>query len=458
VARRAGAIGDPWSTAPAAAGAGGGLFCLNCLADKNQFYYDSFVVDGTFRRNTVEEVGGDSGWHCGALRGRILSNAFKNQCGLYGAYLLIEGPSRVGWNTFTDTWCDLGEYFARISLRGSMEFFHNTLYNANLDACLATQAGEPAPGFFHAWDNIFHGEMAFYQDPTGSFCSSQGGAGPLTPIPSSAIRIECNIAEGPGLAIESSDGDCDTCAFAGRIDICGMILNDSEWNPVQDYDLRLQTTSEALPGNSPVGCPDTLGALGVGCAPLPVLLQRFGVERRGDGVRLYWSTPVDITVTGFRIRREADGALETLTPVPIPPCGSCEYLDRNPPAADRLTYTLVLLFANGEEDTALLGSIEGPANTVGDTRPRLGSPVPNPVRGVNTVAFTLPQRSGPAVLELLDASGRLRATLWEGSGPGEHRVVWDRRDPAFRTLSSGIYLLHLRTPNGDAGRKILLLE
>jgi hypothetical protein len=462
----AGDAGDPWSTRPAAAGAGGGLFCLNCLVDKNHFYFGSaavggsFVVDGTFRRNTAEGPGAGM-WGCGALRGRILNNAFKNTCGAYDPYLLLAGPSRVGWNTFTDTPCDMGAEFAKIGIHGSMELFHNTFYNVSVDACLATEAGEPTPGFFRAWDNAFHGGVTLHEDPAGTFCASQGGVRPLTPIPPSAIAVTCNIAEGAGVQIESAAGtsDCDSCVFAGRIDICGPIIDeDNEWNPIQDYDLRLQTTSQALPENSPVGCPDTLGALGVGCAPLPVLLQRFGVERLERGVRLYWSTPVDVTVSGFRIRRDADGVSEMLTPSPLAPCGACEYLDENPPPADRLEYTLILVFPSGEEDTAFLGSIEGAAGAPEGARPRLWNPVPNPVRGETEITFSLPRGSGPGVLELLDPAGRHRATLWEGSGAGDHRIRWDRRDRAFRTLSSGIYLLHLRTRHGDAGRKILLLE
>lgn len=83
---------------------------------------------------------------------------------------------------------------------------------------------------------------------------------------------------------------------------------------------------------------------------------------------------------------------------------------------------------------------------------------PVPARGGASLAFTLPA-AGPAILELLDVSGRRVARLAEGAfEAGRHVARWDGRDENGRTVSPGVYFVRLVTASGTAVRRVPVLH
>ncbi len=83
---------------------------------------------------------------------------------------------------------------------------------------------------------------------------------------------------------------------------------------------------------------------------------------------------------------------------------------------------------------------------------------PNPFNPKVDIAFEITE-TGPAVLRLYDLGGSRVATLAEGRfGKGAHRVAWRGISDDGISLPSGIYLLHLNTPDGEATRKLTLLR
>lgn len=85
-------------------------------------------------------------------------------------------------------------------------------------------------------------------------------------------------------------------------------------------------------------------------------------------------------------------------------------------------------------------------------------PFPNPFNPSTTVRFTLP-REGRARVDVYDVAGRLVHTLIDGRLPaGAHEARWDGVTRRGRLAGSGIYFLRLRTPWGEATRRLVLVR
>jgi hypothetical protein len=98
---------------------------------------------------------------------------------------------------------------------------------------------------------------------------------------------------------------------------------------------------------------------------------------------------------------------------------------------------------------------------VGGARPSdfaLGRAYPNPFNSDVVVPFRL-DAAGRAELVVYDVLGQPVATLastWFDAG--SHRVTWDGRNAAGRTVASGVYVVRLRADSGQAVTRLLLLR
>ena len=84
---------------------------------------------------------------------------------------------------------------------------------------------------------------------------------------------------------------------------------------------------------------------------------------------------------------------------------------------------------------------------------------PNPFNPRTTISFSLPA-DGAVELDIFDARGRLVRRLIDGAArvAGEHRVAWDGRDDAGRTLPAGVYLVRLRGAGAASTTKLTLAK
>ncbi len=99
-----------------------------------------------------------------------------------------------------------------------------------------------------------------------------------------------------------------------------------------------------------------------------------------------------------------------------------------------------------------------PVVSSGAVRGLLAQNSPNPFASATSIEFELP-READVKLRVYDAAGRRVRTLLEGSRPsGVHRVEWDGRDAAGRSVASGVYLYRLETPAGTETRKAVRLD
>jgi 1,4-alpha-glucan branching enzyme len=83
---------------------------------------------------------------------------------------------------------------------------------------------------------------------------------------------------------------------------------------------------------------------------------------------------------------------------------------------------------------------------------------PNPARGALRIGFVLP-RAGQVDLSVFDTQGRRIATLQHGVlEAGAREVAWDGRDASGGRAAPGLYLVCLRTAEGTATRRAVVVR
>lgn len=102
----------------------------------------------------------------------------------------------------------------------------------------------------------------------------------------------------------------------------------------------------------------------------------------------------------------------------------------------------------------LVTSVDTPAPTAAYVRQN----VPNPFNPVTTIAFGLEQPSYVS-LKVYDATGRLVRIIVDSNRPGGHYTeVWDGKNAAGRTVSSGVYFYRFETGSLTRTMKMILLK
>ena len=141
-------------------------------------------------------------------------------------------------------------------------------------------------------------------------------------------------------------------------------------------------------------------------------------------------------------------------------------------AADTGTYRVVYLgfgfeaINNATDRAALMGAamdwlLPDLTGLPGEAAPmamRLDQNMPNPFNPKTEIRFTLPS-AGEVSLDVFDVEGRRVRTLAAGDhAAGEHRVTWNGRDDAGRSMSSGVYFYKLSGATDSQMKKMLLLK
>jgi hypothetical protein len=122
---------------------------------------------------------------------------------------------------------------------------------------------------------------------------------------------------------------------------------------------------------------------------------------------------------------------------------------------------LVVLDGSGEVPVALVNQEPGTVDAPLPPRAPRGLALaiaPNPARGAVSFAVTLPA-SGAVEADLYDLGGRRVATLARGErDAGEHTFRWDGRDVNGATAPAGLYLVRVRTPDGERRGRLVWLR
>ena len=90
--------------------------------------------------------------------------------------------------------------------------------------------------------------------------------------------------------------------------------------------------------------------------------------------------------------------------------------------------------------------------------PQLAQNAPNPFNSETVLSYFL-HAPGPARLEVFSLTGQRVAVLRQGpQQAGYHRLRWNGRDDAGRSVASGMYLYRLVTNEAVLTRKLMLLR
>ncbi|MCP4710465.1 MAG: T9SS type A sorting domain-containing protein [Planctomycetes bacterium] len=88
----------------------------------------------------------------------------------------------------------------------------------------------------------------------------------------------------------------------------------------------------------------------------------------------------------------------------------------------------------------------------------LGQNYPNTFNPNTTLAFSLPY-SSEVKIKIFNTNGQLIKSLLNRTIPtGHHEVNWDGSDEGHNSVSSGIYLYQMETPEFKQTRRMLLLK
>ncbi len=116
---------------------------------------------------------------------------------------------------------------------------------------------------------------------------------------------------------------------------------------------------------------------------------------------------------------------------------------------------------NGEQDVwycritpALLAAPDAAPRPV-----RLAAPAPNPSSGETALRFEVPSAGAQVRLVVLDAAGRVVATLVDGWRPGgPSGATWDGRDDAGHPARPGLYFCRYDADGASESRKLMRLR
>ncbi|MFQ5652442.1 MAG: FlgD immunoglobulin-like domain containing protein [bacterium] len=192
--------------------------------------------------------------------------------------------------------------------------------------------------------------------------------------------------------------------------------------------------------------------------PLPVELISFSAAA-GDGeIILRWETATETDNFGFDIERSVDqqqwrkiGFVAGHGTTALPQTYIFSDTDVT---ANRYFYRLKQIDRDGQfeysEPTEVV--LAAPNGF------ELAQNYPNPFNPATTIPFTVPE-AGDVTLSIYDIGGRQIRNLVRGRmSAGQHKVAWDGRDDAGRTVASGMFLYELEAGAFRQVRKLLLLR
>jgi hypothetical protein len=218
-----------------------------------------------------------------------------------------------------------------------------------------------------------------------------------------------------------------------------------------NYELALD--SPCAPANN--GCGEQIGALGVGCGPVPVMFAAVHATAHKGAVEIRWDLIADEPVAGFDIYRSAgvsDKELRLNTAGPVAP-GERTYRDKSVRPSTGYTYRVVAVTPDGAELSSRTATV-----TTRPGRLALEQNTPNPFNPSTSIRYTLPAES-PVEINVYDARGKRVTTLVSAvQNAGPHDTVWNGRDHRGQPAGSGVYFVKLTAGKRTLTRKMLLLK
>lgn len=191
---------------------------------------------------------------------------------------------------------------------------------------------------------------------------------------------------------------------------------------------------------------------------VPVVLQDFVAEGRGDGIALRWRFEDPSEVGAITVERA--GAVEgpwAAAGIDISREGShMVALDVTAEPGVTLHYRLRVMDRSGE--VTLMGMASAKRTIESSLRTALGAPVPNPATAGTSVSYRV-AAAQDVKLTVHDVSGRQVRTLVDGRvAAGDHVQQWDGRTDSGAEASAGVYFIQMRSTSGVKTQRVTIVR
>ena len=185
----------------------------------------------------------------------------------------------------------------------------------------------------------------------------------------------------------------------------------------------------------------------------PVFIQAFAADVLDGKVELRWDLFADEAISGFKIRRRADGFFEDIQGLTLLDPDVRVFSDDTVEPGFEYEYVLVVVLPDGTELQSLVARAQTPGFQL-----TLFQNEPNPFNPTTTIGFTLPE-DGNVTLRVYDVRGALVTTLIDGRrNRGTNQVAWNGTSSNGNPVSSGVYFYQLVANNRQLTKKMLLLK
>jgi len=115
-------------------------------------------------------------------------------------------------------------------------------------------------------------------------------------------------------------------------------------------------------------------------------------------------------------------------------------------------YPIILRTASSTPSGIMTEGLEGPAIY------KLGNNYPNPFNTTTSIVFQVPTRSGVSI-EIYNMIGqKIRDLVEKDFESGFHKIEWNGQDNKEKTVSTGVYLIHMKSDHYVKTKKCLLLR
>ena len=187
---------------------------------------------------------------------------------------------------------------------------------------------------------------------------------------------------------------------------------------------------------------------------LPVELMSFLVENSNNGFRLVWNVMDEVKLLGYEVQKSLNGIdFEAIKFVPAKQNNleknQYTFLDENS-GPEYVFYRLRIVDTDGSEE--LSGMVKAVGAVPQDFK--LANPYPNPFNNGTRIEYQLP-KAGEINLSIFNTNGQLIKTLAQQyvSSPGTYNINWDGTNDLGATVSTGLYIIVLRTNEFTQVRK-----
>ena len=117
-----------------------------------------------------------------------------------------------------------------------------------------------------------------------------------------------------------------------------------------------------------------------------------------------------------------------------------------------------LVVKHSYDEVAIFGK-EPPTHV--ETEPesfRLGAPFPNPFNSATTLEFELAEKE-QVTIDVYNPLGQKVRTLTDDMySPGKHHVTWDGKDSDGNAVSSGLYILNMKSTTVSSARTVSYIK